>query len=444
MFDSKEVSKPSSRHAAMPWLLAALCLTAALAATAQPVNETLAGTQSSSATCRLAAGGYVVVWQSDQNGDADVFYRLLDADAVPTGPETRVNVITAGDQEAPAVCCTPSGGFVVAWRIPGSGYERGIVARRFPAAAPAGAEIPVQVSAIPDFRDPPQICCLPDGDFLVAWTDRSGLDGDASGVFKRRFDGETGGAEVQVNELGSGYQESPRICCSESGGYSLLWGERPSGNSFALTPRLRLFSADDMPLGSEQVVGGTGDAYSQCCDDAGNVRVVIDDDETNRRLLSRTFTADGTPDRPEEVLEEVPVILTQFDNQAVIPVEPGVCCGADRDDFVVSWLELDYRHNPGLVHSRARAFEGGVALSTDYRGELYFFVEDEACTGDPASVLLTGNQFSFEEPPDVYARVISFLSLQEIPTLGAASLALLALLLALAGAAQLLRHRRAG
>jgi len=442
MFASKEVSKPSAKGKATACLLGALCMAASLPATAQ-VNETLAGAQFGGASCRLAGGGYVVVWQSDQNGDSDVYYRLLDGSALPTGPETRGNVTTSGDQDAPAVCCTPSGGFVVAWRILGPGSNLGFVARRFPATGPAGAELPVPVATSSFIQDVPRLCCLPDGDFVVTWTDRTGLDGDGAGVFLRRFDGDTGGAEVQVNELGAGAQEQPRICCSASGGYSLLWADRPSPSSDFI-PKLRLFSSDDMPLGSEQqIASAEGNRFDQCCDDAGNVRVVLEDTQTHRHLRSLTFTAGGAPDGPEEVVEEVPDIPTPFGSQTVIPVLPDVCCGADRDTFVVSWLELDYTQLPGVVYSRARAFEDSAALPMDYRSDGYFDVTDVVCTGDPARALLTAARSDTQDPPDVDARLVGFLSLLEIPTLGAAALALLASLLALAGAAQL-RRRRAG
>lgn len=430
-------------------LVAGLLIAAAAPVVAQPVNETLAGSQHEADVCRLAGGGYAVVWQSDQNegpGTYDIYARRLDAAAQPVGPEFLVNLTTAGNQQYPDVCCDPAGGFAVAWQSPGPAPDGDeiMMARRFPAGGAPGPELTVNVASTSQVNDMPAVCCPPNGDLLVAWTDRSGLDGDRGGIFLRRFVGTTGGPEVQANQEGTDIQESPHLCCS-AGGLGVLWADRPDLGSVS-SLELRRFATEGSPLTGDLDVATDGRG-ELCCDPAGGVRVVWDDGETLRHLRSRAFAPDGTPAGGELVVEETADVPNHVGTgQGLIPVLPRICCPQDRDDFVVAWTELDYRTLDADFRASAHGFVAAVPLATTFREAGVTITDGLACTDEPTSALLTWQTQSAEIGPptfgrDVFARIVNLVSSLEVPTLGSAALALLALLLALAAGARLRRQR---
>lgn len=66
---------------------------------------------------QLASGGFVVVWQSDQQdgSGAGVFARQYDAQGLAIDGEIQINSFNAGDQSAPRLAANAAGDFVVTW-----------------------------------------------------------------------------------------------------------------------------------------------------------------------------------------------------------------------------------------------------------------------------------------------------------------------------------------
>jgi Ca2+-binding RTX toxin-like protein len=154
----------------------------------------------------LAGGGFVVTWQSLQNGSTwDIYARRYDAGGSAVGSEFRVNASTFNSQTAPAVTALADGGFVVVWASPnplGGGY--GVYGQRYGAdgLAMAGEFRVDPPEAVDQSAPAPMVTALADGGFLVAWMTTVA---DDSGIYAQRFDADGRAlGELVLSFAGSG------------------------------------------------------------------------------------------------------------------------------------------------------------------------------------------------------------------------------------------------
>ncbi|HET7675587.1 MAG TPA: hypothetical protein VFL54_08715, partial [Gammaproteobacteria bacterium] len=175
------------------------------------VNTHTSGGQARPAVAMDAAGNFVVTWTdySAEDGDSfGVFGQHYHADGTPDGAEFKVNTQTAGKQHRPAVAMDGAGDFVVTW-MGDDGSAYGVFAQRYRAdGTPDGTEFLVNTNTVNSQREA-AVAMDAAGDFVVSWTDHSGEDGDAFGIFAQRFhaDGTPNGAEFQVNTHFAGDQD---------------------------------------------------------------------------------------------------------------------------------------------------------------------------------------------------------------------------------------------
>jgi hypothetical protein len=147
------------------------------------------------------------------------------------GSEFQVDSYTAGGQQDPALACTTSNDFVVAWTAPASspGASSVIVQRENASGsalgpryeAPAGSCANGCPVAPPEH---PSLCRAGDG-FVVVWERAYAADGDGSGVFGQRFDstGAPRGTEFQVNSYTPGYEYAASVACEDDGDFVAVW-----------------------------------------------------------------------------------------------------------------------------------------------------------------------------------------------------------------------------
>jgi hypothetical protein len=102
------------------------------------VNSYTTGGQGFASTTVDAAGSFVVVWASPQDGSGfGIFGQRYDSSGTPLGPEFRANTYTTGQQFFSDVGSDSTGRFVIAWGSSaqdGSGY--GVFGQRFSAISP--------------------------------------------------------------------------------------------------------------------------------------------------------------------------------------------------------------------------------------------------------------------------------------------------------------------
>jgi len=174
-----------------------------------------------------AAGNFVVVWESDAQDltSYGVFGRRFDSGGNPVGSDFQINSYLTGNQRDPAIATDAAGSFVVVWQSSvqdAGGY--GIFGRRFDSAGgPLGSEFQVN-SYTTSAQFYPAVARSASGSFVVAWTS-AGQDGSYGGVFGRRFDsaGSPLGSEFRINSHTTGDQSSPAIALDAGGNFVVAW-----------------------------------------------------------------------------------------------------------------------------------------------------------------------------------------------------------------------------
>ncbi|GAB1459283.1 hypothetical protein MASR2M50_10570 [Thauera sp.] len=198
------------------------------------VNTTVAEQQTNPSIAHLADGGYVVVWTDEGGADGGsygVYGQRYDADDNAIGGEFRVNTTTTGAQYEPQVVGLSAGGFAVVWRSDnqdGSGAD--VYAQVFDGlgAAVGGETLVNTLTTSSQYQ--PDVTASADGGFVVAWYHDyySASNAEYADIFFQRLDasGAKLGAETRANPpLGETfvYQSEPAIAWLEDGGFVVVW-----------------------------------------------------------------------------------------------------------------------------------------------------------------------------------------------------------------------------
>jgi hypothetical protein len=235
------------------------------------VNTYTTGQQLYAAVAANAGGDFVVVWHSyGQDGDErGIFGQRFDNTGAAAGPEFQVNSYTTGDQFYPRVAMDGAGEFAVVWesQAPTGSYYT-VFDRHFDASgAPRGNDFRVSGATLLD-QSYPAVAADDSGRFMVVWTS-FGQDGDAYGIFGRRFDnaGAAAGPEFQVNATTTGYQKFGAVTMHGDGDFVASWADdSQDGDGYGIFGRRfqRGLSVVD------PVAGGSVD-----CSDPRNLRPTI-------------------------------------------------------------------------------------------------------------------------------------------------------------------------
>jgi hypothetical protein len=283
-----------------------------------------------------AAGNFVVVWSGGGvQDDSGIFGRRYDSTGAAVGGEFQVNTVTALTQISPSVSLDPAGNGVVVWTSEGAdGSSSGIAARRFDASGAAlGVEFGVNTFTTGP-QSEPSVASHADGRFVVSWTSFA-QDGNAGGVFGRRFDagGAALGSEFQVNTFVTQAQDAPKVATLAGGAFVVVWQSNqqagPARGVFA-----RRYDELGAPAGGEIPVNtSTADAQqfpAVAADRAGGFTVVWEgwiQDGSEAGVLVRSFDAAGTPVGGESVVNTYKLYSQRT---------PAVS-GDGRGRFVVTW-----------------------------------------------------------------------------------------------------------
>jgi hypothetical protein len=204
------------------------------------VNTAKTSDQDEPTIAALADGRFVVAWTNEQPiidiidpslGDPTGFNiraRIFNPDGSTAGAELLVNATTDEYQYEPAIMGLTNGGFVVTWTdTSGQGGDasgQSVKGQLFNAAgAKVGGEFLVNTTTN-DRQYEPAMAALPDGRFVVTWTDDSG---DTSGAAVRgqifNADGSKSGAEFLVNTTTNDEQRGPTITVLADGRFVVGW-----------------------------------------------------------------------------------------------------------------------------------------------------------------------------------------------------------------------------
>ncbi|HZH26703.1 MAG TPA: hypothetical protein VEY95_05915, partial [Azospirillaceae bacterium] len=279
-------------------------MTTSLTATAEvQINTSTYGAQKMPAAARLADGGFVAVWASNQSGQFDLYSQRYDVNGTKVGGEVQITSTTRFEQE-PAVAGLADGGHIVVWR----GYVNGsyhLLAQRYDVnGTKVGGEVTLSGTGAHPTSDRVAVTGLADGGYAVAFeasvdffnsvaTQRFTADGTAVGAPEliniQTFDGTVplitkladGGWVVAWDGYSSAWDGD------SSGGSRGGWGQRFDAAGAKVGDEFQINSSVDEldPNGSSAVAaledggfvavwrawmeGGTSGVYAQRFDAAG-------------------------------------------------------------------------------------------------------------------------------------------------------------------------------
>jgi len=219
-------------------------------------------------------GDFVVVWESDQNGNFDIYAQRFGADGTSQGTEFQVNTTGVGDQARPDVSMDNNGNFAVVWTS-NDGSGDGVYARLFDSTGvPQTGEIQVN-STTASAQNDASVAMGGNGDFVVSWDSFSQDKNNTWGIFAQRFDatGTTVGTEIQVNTTTNGDQIFNDVAISDTGDFVVIWNGRGVGDNTGVHGQL--FDATGSTVGSEFLVntttGSTQTNAAVAMDSTGNL-----------------------------------------------------------------------------------------------------------------------------------------------------------------------------
>lgn len=337
----------------------------------------------------------------------------------PLAPSFRVSQSVFYDQIWSQMTRVPSG-FVSVWS---EGQD--IVLRRYDAnLAPLSNDTYVNTTLNLETQDEPAVATSTGGNFLVAWSERHGYDGEQMGIYGRVYNASATplAPEFEINQIWQASQWRPLIAPTPSGGFVVAWSGDWDGNSF-----FRVLSATGAPLSNDVMVNQfTNDAQVDPCVAVapnGTIFVVFVDFSSHSAigsgldLYGRLFNATGAPLGNEFLLtnaaftlgdQRLPRIAVDASNHFVVvwtsesvdgagyaivgkrfdsagtalgsefvvntatasdQVEPRVACASDGD-FLVSWT--DYSNGSARIKCRRFTSAGnakdGETLVNDVAG----------------------------------------------------------------------------
>lgn len=386
------------------------------------VNSQTAGSQWYPSITGLTNGGFVVTWQdglagstsgSSTLGDASgsaVHAQLYAADGSKVGGEFLVNTQTNGSQASPVVTGLSNGGFVVSWQDQNS-TSGDIKAQIYGAnGAPVGGEFLIN-SVTANNQNTPAITGLPNGGFVVAWTNQGSVAPD---IKAQVYDanGAKVGSEFLVNSTSANFdQERASIATLSNGDFVVTWNDFRTGNwevrgqvfhpgASGATKVGSEFTVDTAYYNSRMVAGVTGLA---------NGNFVISFEDTSGEIRAQVFTAGGS-----KVGSEFQVNTQTGGNQGFSSITALTGGG-----FVVTWSDEGTADGSGsgikaqvydtagnkiggeyIVNSQTNSYQYYPTVSALANGGFVISWQDFSQTlGDNSSYGITAQVFNLSNAP---------------------------------------------
>lgn len=336
------------------------------------INQTTAGNQQFSSIAMADDGSFVVVWQSDQTAQGDIYARRFSANGTALSNEFRVNTTTSGNQQLPSVATDSAGNFVVVWESRSGNYD--IKGQRYSSAGVAqGGEFTVNTTTAND-QTLGSVSMNSAGQFVVVWSSKTG-DGSGSGVFGQRYnsDGSTLGGQFQINQSTTNDQINAEVAIDELGGFAVSWESKQTDNGDVY---VRRYDNTGVAITGEQRVNTTTADYqglaSVAVDDSGNFIVTWSSnlqDGNNYGVFARRYSAGGVAIGGEFQVNQTTSGSQSFGNAAY----------TSNGDFIIVWEGAGTGDADGMFQRRysvqPQTSESGGTAS-------FYVVLDTMPTGD--------------------------------------------------------------
>jgi len=264
----------------------------------QIVVSDSAGTQANPAIDANNQGRFIIAWESNGDGDNDIYFKIFKIDGSPLGPpEAKVNTTDSGNEVSPDVSAfDAAGNYIIAWEGKDPAGS-GILAQFYNKnGVPVGTEKIVNVKTTGN-QTVPRVKTLASEEAVIAWR------GDDGHVWARKYDpnGEAlnHSKELVHNTTTAGEQTSPAAAAQGVDGYVAVW-EHTAGTNVDV--KARRFGPTGAGIGDEFTVNTTtADVQNEPVvgtDSAGKFVVAwasFGQDTDLEGVYFRRFNADGTP-----------------------------------------------------------------------------------------------------------------------------------------------------
>jgi hypothetical protein len=189
------------------------------------ISTAATNSQDYSSVTTLSNGNFVVVWQSDGQGETvgknGIYARIYDATGTPQGSEFAITTLNNDvDENFPVVTALDNGRFAVAYNT-ATGFD--IAYRLVAANGTVGGELIANTATAND-QFTPSISTLSDGSFIISWTTYN-AGYTSSEVHAQKFnaaDGSKNGVELTITATGESHDYSS-ITALSNGAYVVTW-----------------------------------------------------------------------------------------------------------------------------------------------------------------------------------------------------------------------------
>jgi Bacterial Ig domain/RTX calcium-binding nonapeptide repeat (4 copies)/Haemolysin-type calcium binding protein related domain len=227
------------------------------------VNSTITGDQTNPSVAGLADGGFVIGWQTERDGEMNVYSQVYGTDGMPVGPELMIDSVTFDHRFGVEVAALSDGGYMAVWSSDDrDGSGTAIIGQRFDGSGAAVGSDFVINSHVESTQIGADVVGLAEGGAVVVWQSWN-QDGDQFGIFGQEFaaDGSAVGAEFQVNEFTGGRQQLSSLAALGSGGFVVSWdSDGEDGDDYGIYSRQYGGTGQKITGGSgdDTLIGGSG------------------------------------------------------------------------------------------------------------------------------------------------------------------------------------------
>ncbi len=319
------------------------------------VSTNNTNSQAYSQIVSLSNGGFVIVWQSDDNSSSnyDIKGRVFNADGSPVNAsDILISTSNTDVQQAPQITSLENGGFVITWNSMDNGSNYDIRGRVFNAdGSPVNASDFAVSTSNTNNQYVPQITSLENGDFVICWY--SNDNGSNYDIRARVFnpDGSpVNASDILISTTNTSNQGYSEITSLENGGFVIVWRSYDSTSNWDI--RGRVFNADGTPVNTEDFAISTSNTNIQQLPQITKLLnggfVVIwesNDNGSDYDIRARVFNADGTAVNASDILVSTSNIAAQEYPEITV---------LENDNFVVAW---ESSNNGSDYDIRARIFD---------------------------------------------------------------------------------------